>query len=101
MDKGDQIIVMLDANTDLATNEDGLKERLEEIGLKELIMSKHPHLTPPPTRTLGTQKIDRIFGTPSLDVERAGCSPFCGFTDHRLSWVGIRWESAFIILQKI
>ena len=89
MGKSNQIIVMLDANVDLETNKDGFKERLEEIGLKELIMSKHPHLTPP-TRTQGTKIIDGIFGTPALDVERAGYSPFCGFTDHRLSWVDIR-----------
>ena len=90
MEKGDQIIVMLDVNVDLATNEDSFKERLEEIGLKKLIMSKHPHLTPPPTRTPCTKTIDGIFGTPALDVEWAGYSPFCGFTDHRSSWVDIR-----------
>ena len=99
--KGDQIIVILDENVDLTTNEDGFKERLEEIGSKELIISKHLHLTPPSTRTPGTKTIDGIFGTPALDVEWTGYSPFCGFTDHRLSWVDIRWESAFGLFQKI
>ena len=61
---------MLDSNVDLATNEDGFKERLKEIGLKELIMSKYPHLTPPPTRTPGTKTIYGTFGTPALDIER-------------------------------
>ena len=84
MDKGDHIIIMLDVNVDLATNEDGFKERLEEIGLKELIMSKYPHLKPPPTRTPGTKKIDGTFVTPTLDIERDGYSLFYGFTDHRL-----------------
>ena len=32
MDKGDQVIVMLDANVDLATNEEGFKEKMEDIG---------------------------------------------------------------------
>ena len=53
MDKGDQVIGMLDANVDLVTNEDGFKGKLEDIGLKELIMSQHPDLTPPPTRIPG------------------------------------------------
>ena len=34
MDKGDEVIVMLDTNVDLAINEEGFKERLEDIGLK-------------------------------------------------------------------
>ena len=59
MDKGDQVIAMLDANVDLATNEDGFKERLKDIGLKELIMSQHPDLTPPPTRILGKKNYMR------------------------------------------
>ena len=63
MDKGDQVIVMLDANVDLATNEDGFKERLEDIILKELIMSQHPDLTPPPTRTPGKKTRRNIWHT--------------------------------------
>ena len=101
MDKGDQVILMLDANVDLATNEEGFKEKMEDIGLKELILSQHPDLTPPPTRIPGKKTIDGIFGTPALDVERAGYAPFCGYTDHRLSWVDIRWDSAFGQFQKI
>ena len=68
MDKGDQFIVMLDVNVDLATNEDGFKEIIEKNNLKELMMSKHSHLTPPPTRTRGTHKNDVIFGTPELEA---------------------------------
>ena len=64
-------------------------------------MSKHPRLKPPPTRTPGSRTIDSIFGTPALDVERAGYGPFYGFTGHRLPWLDIRWESAIGLYQVI
>ena len=49
--KGDQVVVMLDANAELAHSIQGnFRHELEAIGLKELIMSKHPLLKPPPTR---------------------------------------------------
>ena len=102
LDNDDQVIVMIDANVQLVGKEQGsFRYKLEDIGLTELIMSKHPHLTPPPTRTPETKTIDGIFGTPALDVERAGYGPFVGYTDHRLSWVDIRWESTFGLFQKI
>ena len=64
-------------------------------------MSKHPLLKPSPTRTPGSRTIDDVFGTPTLDVERAGYCPFYGFNDHRLSWLNIRWESALGLYQVI
>ena len=51
MDEGDQVIVMIDANVDLATNKKGtFRHILESIGLNELLLNKHPHLKPPATR---------------------------------------------------
>jgi len=102
LDNGDQVVIMIDANVQLVDTEEGsFRHKLEDIGLKELIMSKHPHLKAPPTRTPGTKTIDGIFGTPALDVERAGYGPFVGYTDHRLSWIDISWESTFGLFQKI
>ena len=101
MDKGDKVIIMLDANIDLVQNGEGtFRGKLEEIGLKELIMSKHPHLKSPPTRNPGTKTMDGIFDTPALDVERAGYSPFVGYAYHGLSWIDIWWDSAFGLFQK-
>lgn len=71
MDKGDQIILILNVNADLATNEDGFGCKLKTIGLKELILSKPHHLKPPPIRIPGTKTIDGIFGTAVLEVMHA------------------------------
>ena len=95
-------MVILDDNVDLVESEEGsFRYKPEEIGLEELIMFKHPLLKPPPIRTPGTKTTDEIFGTPALDVERAGYAPFVGYTDHRLACIDIRWESTFELLQKI
>ena len=85
MDNGDQVIVIIDANVDLTNNKkDTFRYNLESLGLNELIMSKHPNLTLPSTRTPGTKTIDGIFGTPALDVVWSGYAPFVGYSDHRL-----------------
>ena len=69
--------------------------------MNELILSHHPHLQPPATRSPGKNTIDSIFGTGSLIVKKAGYGPHLGFTDHRLAWVDIDWDSALGIFQKI
>ena len=62
------------------------------IGLQELILTHHCRLQPPPTRIPGTHTIDSIFGTPAIDVVQSGYGLFVGFTDHRISWLNIRWD---------
>ena len=100
-DSGDQVILMIDANVALQKNNKGsFRRRMEEIGMNELILSQHPHLKPPATRSPGTNTIDSIFGTGSLIVKKAGYGPHLGFTDHRLAWVDIDWDSALGIFQK-
>ena len=95
MDEGDQVMVMIDINADLAISKKGtFRYMLESIGLNELILNKHLHIKPPATRYPGKLTIDRIFGTPALEVVRGGYSKVMGISDHRLAWVDIQWESA-------
>lgn len=62
MENRDQGIVMIDTNVDLAkNNKRTFRYNLEAIELYELIMSKHPHLIPPPTQTPGTTPIREKF----------------------------------------
>ena len=66
LDKSDQVVVMLYANVDLVESKEGsFRYKLEEIGLKELSIFKHPLLKSPPICTPGTKTIDGIFGTPA------------------------------------
>ena len=102
IEKGDQVLLMIDSNENLVNNKYGsFRYTMESIGLNELILSQDPRLTPPPTRTPRTHKIDGIFGTPALAVPKCGYDTFVGFTDHCLSWVVIYWDSALGIFQKI
>ena len=59
------------------------------------------NLKPPPTRSPGTNTIDSIFGTGSLVVNKASYRPFVDYTDHKLAWVDINWDSALGIFQNI
>ena len=77
------------------------RHTMEMIGLKELILTQHPNLKPPPTRQPDSHTIDEIFGRSALDVVRGGYTPFVGYTDHILSRVDARWDSALGSFQKI
>ena len=75
IDEGDQVIVMIDSNVDLATNKKGIfRHMLESLGLNELLLSKHPNIKPTAIRYPGKLTIDRIFGAPVLKVVRRGYS---------------------------
>ena len=74
---------------------------MEEIGLNEMILSHHSNLKPPPTRSPGTNTIDSISGIGSLVVNKASYGPFVDYTDYRLAWVDIHWDSALGIFQKV
>ena len=92
---------MIDANEALQNNKKGsFRRRMEDIGMNEIILNHHPHLQPPSTRSPGKNTIDTIFGTGSLIVKKAGYSPHLGYTDHRLAWVDVDWDSALGFFKK-
>ena len=102
MDDGDQVIVMIDSNVDLANTKKGtFRHTLEDIGMHELLLSQHPTLKPPATRFPGRLPIDGIFGTPALEINQGGYSQFTGISDHRFAWVDIKWKSALGTYQLI
>ena len=73
MDEGDQVIVMIDSNLDLANSKKGIfRHKLEEIEMHELLLNQHPNLKPPATRFPCRLTIDDIFGTPALEVSQGG-----------------------------
>ena len=87
--KGDQVILMVDANENITRNNTGFSNNMEAIGLYEAILSRHASLAPPPTRTPGRTPIDAIYCTSSIVVRKSGYAPFNGFTDHRLAWIDV------------
>ena len=94
--QGDQVILLIDANEDLSkASSNSFVQQMQRVGLEEVILSRHSKSVPPPTRTPGSKPIDTIFCTSALVVNKSGYAPFNGFSDHRLSWVDIQWESAF------
>ena len=102
IDDGHQIILMLDSNEDITKKtKDSFRSKIERAGLRELILHQHTTLPPPPTQCPGKRTIENIFSTPSMDVANGGYGSFVGFTDHRLAWIDINWESVFGTYQKI
>ena len=94
--RGDQVLLMIDANENLSSQtKNSFVHSMAQIGLYESILSRHPGLSTPATRTPGGHPIDSIFCSPSVVINKSGYAPFNGFTDHRLSWVDIEWGSVF------
>ena len=57
IENGDQVVVMIDANEELAKSKVGnFRHKMEASGLQELILAKHPHLRPPPPITVSWKK---------------------------------------------
>jgi len=89
------VLFLVDDNERLTKIKEGsFRHTMDMIGLHELILTQHPRLKPHPTRYPGAHTINGIFVAPALDVVHVRHAPFVGYTDHRLSWVNIRWDSA-------
>ena len=79
IDDGNQVILMIDGNTNSATAKNGsFCYNIEEVGLNELILAQHPRLKPPTIKIPGSQTIDNVFGSPTLYVINGGYAPFLG-----------------------
>jgi hypothetical protein len=94
LDKGEQVVVILDANEDIRRGY--AQEQFEKIGLVEAIIDRHGDA--PPTYDRGSKPIDGIFVSPTLRGCRCGYEAFGdgppGIT-HRLIWIDIPVVNAF------
>ena len=91
-ERGESIIIMLDANEDVRTGDTA--KWMKKWKLKEAIMSLHGN-NAPPTYTGGSSggqdPIDGIFVSEDIIVEAAGylAAGQLGFGDHRCLWIQI------------
>ena len=97
MEKGDLIVLMMDANDDLR---DGTTHQwlTETIGLINSLHTKHPHLQPPSTytRNFRNKPIDGCYISPGLHIKRGGFLPFRdGIGDHRILYIDVDIETWF------
>lgn len=91
MEKGDQIILLMDANDDLR---DGVTHNwlTGTVGLRNCLHEKHAHLSPPSTyfRNFRHKPIDGCYISPNMIIEKGGFLPFGeGIGDHRILYIDI------------
>ena len=92
MERGEQIIVMIDLNDDVHNSTAATK--LTSLGLNECISTRHSDTTPLQTCNKGKKAIDGIFTSNTLHITRGGYLPFNQFpTDHRALWVDITMDN--------
>jgi hypothetical protein len=89
---GDQIILMMDANEDIRL----YQQAFQVIGLREALLHRHGQMAPA-TFNGGSDPIDGIFVSPSIDILLGGYFEFgfCPHTDHRGLWIDIHYNVAF------
>ena len=91
MNMGDIVVLGVDNNHDVRTSV--LAKGLEELGLRDAVLSLHAPASPPATQSSNKRRvpIDAIWVSPSVEVTRAGYCPFDGVStmtsDHRMLWV--------------
>ena len=96
LDKGEQVILGMDANEDITNGT--IHRKLVEIGMREVITERHRENTPPPsTYSRGNTPIDGIWCSHGITPIKAGYSTFHEHynSDHRLLWIDIPTEEAF------
>ena len=92
---GDNIVFGIDINADTRTS--SLSHVLQDLGLKDAILSTHHHASPPATFNQNTHRIpiDSIWISPAVDVLRAGYQPFDADSPsaksdgHRMLWIEV------------
>jgi hypothetical protein len=89
MKQGDQVILMMDANTDVTKGK--LVTALQDIGLSELITNRHGSAAPA-TYQRGSVPIDGVFVSSSL--LQCQCGYTQGVSDHLSLWVDIPYTVA-------
>jgi hypothetical protein len=92
LQQGNQLILLIDANEDIRS----FHRAIQHTGLWEAILSHHG-TNAPATFDGGSDPIDGIFVSPSIDIIIGGYFEFgfCPFTDHRGLWIDIHYNNAF------
>ena len=91
MTLGDSVVLGVNNSYDVRTS--ALAKGLEDLGLRDAILSLHAPASPPATRNTNTNRvlIDAIWLTLIVEVTRAGYCPFDGAStmafDPRIMWV--------------
>ena len=95
VNSGDRIIIGGDFNID--TEKDSLNKKFADLGMINLMSSKHPNTTQPNTFKEGTKTIDAVFVSSDLRINRCGMLDFDeGIpSDHRPLWLDIPLETLF------
>lgn len=92
LDKGEQIVLMLDANDDIRTGK--FAQAMRDIGLTEATTLQHGNAGPP-TFLHGSDPIDGIFISPSIQNTHSGYLPVQTAFNHRILWIHIPDAVAF------
>jgi hypothetical protein len=74
LDKGDQIILMLDLNDNVLNSE--ANTQLQSVGLEECILQRHDVMPLVATCNKGTNAIDCIYVSSTIRIQRGGYCPF-------------------------
>jgi hypothetical protein len=92
LSQGDQLILMIDANEDIRS----FQRAIQHTGMREALLHQHGN-NAPATFNGGSDPIDRIFVSPSIDIIIGGYFEFgfCPFTDHRGLWIDIHYQNTF------
>lgn len=97
LEQGDQIILMVDANSNLKNSD--FQRVMEGLSFKEAIMDRHGKDGPSTFRRNQTATpIDGIWVTPGLQISAGGYFPYdtpISNMEHRCIWIDILFTQAF------
>jgi hypothetical protein len=92
--QGNQVVLLTDMNTDIEA--DIFIDRLHRHGLRNIMKEAHPDLEKVPTHHLGSNTIDGIFATSTIQAVQAGYCAFGTFpSDHRAIWIDLTFFNLF------
>ena len=95
LERGEQLIVALDANEDLRNGP--VATALQSHNLREVLLTKHGQNAPPTTDN-GSSVIDGIWATPSINIEQGGYQAggeALPRTNHRCLWIDVTYETLY------
>jgi hypothetical protein len=97
MEAGDNVILMLDGNSNMKNS--NLQTALVQLEMEEAILQKHGLMGPASHKRNSTSSpIDGIWKTPGIIIEKGG---YFGYdevfqnTDHRCLWIDVTFSIAF------
>jgi hypothetical protein len=92
------VVLMMDVNEDVRSAP--IQTFLDDLGMREVILERHGKSTAPNTHLQGSDPINGIFVTSSLEIVNGGYAAFDqGVTgkrsDHRCLWIDIQLVDVF------